>query len=894
MSKSIPVVNTTCAYCGVGCGIQIHAHSPEQRRVDLTGDPDHPANFGKLCAKGATLAETISLEKRLLQPEIQGHTVDWQTATDYIADKLHAVKKQHGPDAIGIYLSGQLLTEDYYVANKFAKGFLGTANVDTNSRLCMSSSVVGHKRAFGEDLVPTCYEDIDHADLMVLVGSNTAWCHPIVYQRIKSAKQNNPALKVVVVDPRRTDTCDIADLHLAISAGSDVTLFNGLLKWLTTHSSIDQAYIESHTEGFAQAMTQAELDAPSVEQVATTCSIEPADLTTFYRWFQETPKTLTFYSQGVNQSVSGSDKVNAIINCHLATGRIGKAGAGPFSLTGQPNAMGGREVGGLANQLAAHMDFDPTSVERVARFWQASDMATQPGLKTIDMFEAARQGKIKVLWIMATNPAVSLPNSNKVREALEQCELVIVSDCIAETDTMAYADVKLPAQGWGEKNGTVTNSERCISRQRAFLASPNNAKPDWQIVASVARAMGFEDAFNYAHPYEVFREHAQLSCFENNREQRYRLFNLTHLAHLSDEQYESLTPAQWPHTSQPTKRLFSDGDYPTLNGKANFVAVRHRTVANSTGPQYPLQLNTGRIRDQWHTMTRTAFAPRLNAHTRQPFIDIHPQTATRFKVTHGGLVQITSQWGAMQAIARVTPAVQPQQIFAPMHWNDQFAPQGRVGPLVNPDVDHNSGQPELKHTPVTIEPLSFQTYAKLWVRREITTPGCDYWVKVIDSHSIHYDLAGNNAALQHFSPQPEPATLSYEDNSQQIRRLAWFQNKQLIACLFIAPQPITTNERWISQLFQKAELNSNERQALLSGQPPADVEDTGAIVCACYSIGEKTIANAIENGCCTAIEVGNKTKAGTNCGSCVGEINAMITSLHSKTHQPNHSINVTN
>ena len=885
MTAAIPIkqtsetVKTTCAYCGVGCGIEVNVHNKEQRSSSLDGDPQHPANYGKLCAKGATLAETVGLKQRLLEPMIHNRQVDWPTAIDFVARQLQQIITQHGPDAVGLYVSGQLLTEDYYVANKFAKGFLGTANIDTNSRLCMSSSVVGHKRAFGEDVVPTCYEDIDHADLMILVGSNTAWCHPIVYQRIKKAKQNNSALKIVVIDPRRTDTCDIADLHLAIRSGTDALLFNGLLAWLANEDALDHAFISDHTTGFESALSSARADAPDLTHLSERCGLNQDDLLTLCSWFRDTPKTLTFYSQGVNQSTAGSDKVNAIINCHLATARIGKIGAGPFSLTGQPNAMGGREVGGLANQLAAHMDFDEASIDRVQRFWQAPNMATQPGLKAIDLFEAAHQGKVKALWIMATNPAVSLPDNNCVREALARCDLVIVSDCIANTDTLAFAHVKLPAQGWGEKDGTVTNSERCLSRQRAFLPSAGNALPDWKIISQVASAMGFAKGFGYESAVEIFREHAQLSCFENNEAKRFRSFNLQDVADISQQDYDQWQPQQWPLNGAPQSRLFGDGRFSTADRKARFIAITYAPVANATDTQYRLQLNTGRVRDQWHTMTRTAFAPRLNAHKARPFVEIHPETAKQYRINADDIVRVTSPWGEMLAAATITTGVSPEQVFVPIHWNDQFAANGRVSPLVNPNADPFSGQPEMKHTPVTIRRQTFSSYARFWCRDDAQMPDCDYWVKVMGEDCNLYELADTKTfdldALMNTQGKPG---IEYQDPSHGIIRYAWFKDQQLQAALFVAPAPLTINERWISGLFSKETLRPTERQALLSGQTPPDVEDTGVIICACHSVGEKTIRQAIAQGCCTAAAVGEHTRAGTNCGSCVGEINQMILS----------------
>ena len=439
-----------------------------------SGDPEHPANFGRLCSKGSALCETLSLDGRLLHPMRRAPTgsyerLAWEVALDAVAGGFRRTIERHGPEAVAFYVSGQLLTEDYYVANKLMKGFIGTANIDTNSRLCMASSVAGHKRAFGADTVPGCYEDLDEADLLILVGSNAAWCHPVLHQRMLRNKADRGA-RIVVVDPRATATAEDADLLLRIAPGTDSILFSGLFTYLAEQGAVDRSYISGHTSGFSEALARARHLAPDMDAVALRCDIAVADLAKFYSWFRETTRTVTLYSQGVNQSAQGTDKVGAIINCHLATGRISRPGMGPFSLTGQPNAMGGREVGGLANQLAAHMGFEPESVERISRFWGASGVAAKPGLKAVELFEAVAAGRIKALWVMATNPAVSLPRANNVRDALSQLDLLVVSDVTASTDTIsAGAHILLPAAAWGEKDGTVTNSERLISRQRAFL-----------------------------------------------------------------------------------------------------------------------------------------------------------------------------------------------------------------------------------------------------------------------------------------------------------------------------------------------------------------------------------------------------------------------------------------
>src|SRR6202030_1153775 len=484
------VVSTTCPYCGVGCGVR--AEIAADGRVRVLGDPAHPANFGRLCSKGSALTETIDLEGRLLHPQIGERRASWNDALELVASTFSRTIAEHGPDSVAFYVSGQLLTEDYYVANKLMKGFIGSANIDTNSRLCMSSAVAAHKRAFGEDLVPTNYEDLELADLIVLVGSNLAWCHPVLHQRILKAKEVRPSLRVVVIDPRRTPTCDMADLHLPLRAGTDVTLFNGLLSWLAQHQLVDRAFVDAHTRGAAQALLVAENTAGDMGAVARLCGLDIRTLRDFYEWFGSTDRVVTLFSQGVNQSSSGTDKGNSIINAHLLTGRIGRPGTGPFSITGQPNAMGGREVGGLANTLAAHMELENAEHRRIVQdFWAAPRIAERPGLKAVDLFEAMHRGRIKAVWIIATNPVVSLPNADRAREALRRCDLVVVSDCVAQTDTTALAHILLPAAAWGEKDGTVTNSDRHISRQRSFLPAPALARPDWWMICQVAQRLGF-------------------------------------------------------------------------------------------------------------------------------------------------------------------------------------------------------------------------------------------------------------------------------------------------------------------------------------------------------------------------------------------------------------------
>ena len=646
IDPALRAVSTTCPYCGVGCGVL--ATPDGSGGAAISGDPEHPANFGRLCSKGSALGETIALESRLLHPMIRCkgvlERVAWTDALDHVAHRLHHIVARDGADAVAFYLSGQLLTEDYYVANKLMKGFIGTANVDTNSRLCMASSVAGHRRAFGADTVPGCYADLEEADLLVFVGSNAAWCHPVLYQRMLANKHKRGA-RMVVIDPRRTDTASEADLFLGLKPGTDTALFSGLLVHLADNGALDKGYIETHTSGFDDALARARQIAGSTAATALATGLTEADVATFFQMFRTTERVVTLYSQGVNQSAQGTDKVNAIINCHLATGRIGKVGASPFSLTGQPNAMGGREVGGLANQLAAHMGFSPPDIDRVRRFWKAPRIATHEGLKAVQMFEAIARGEIKALWVMGTNPAVSLPDADLVREALKKLEMFIVSENVRHNDTVdAGVQVLLPALAWGEKSGTVTNSERRISRQRSFLPAPGEARPDWWIMCEVAKRLGFGAAFDFKSAAEIFREHAGLSAFENNGS---RDFDIGGLREVTDEGYDGLSPVLWPlrDGDAPRQRFFADGRFYANDRKARFVAPEVPALKTETSAGRPLRLNTGRIRDQWHTMTRSGLSLRLGSHLPEPFVEIHPDDANRFGVDDDSFARVTTDYG---------------------------------------------------------------------------------------------------------------------------------------------------------------------------------------------------------------------------------------------------------
>ncbi|MBI3706966.1 MAG: molybdopterin-dependent oxidoreductase [Proteobacteria bacterium] len=879
-------IRTTCPYCGVGCGIL--AAPDRQDGATIVGDPDHPANRGRLCSKGAALGETLSLDGRLLHPEMHGRRTDWHTALQAVADGFQRIVATHGPDAVAFYVSGQLLTEDYYVANKLIKGFIGTANIDTNSRLCMASSVAGHRRAFGSDTVPGTYEDLEQADLIVLVGANLAWCHPVLYQRIAAAKAQRPGLRVVVVDPRSTATCDTADLHLPLRPGSDVLLFNGVLAALARDGRVDRAFVAVATENFEAALSAAVVTAGDVAAVAAGCDLDTGDVARFFALFAATERVVTVYSQGVNQSSCGTDKVNAIINCHLATGRIGRPGMGPFSVTGQPNAMGGREVGALANQLAAHMDFDrPDDVDRVGRFWRAPHIATRPGLKAVDLFHAVEAGRIRALWIMATNPVVSMPEADQVRRALHRCDLVVVSDCMRTTDTAGLAHILLPALAWGEKDGTVTNSERCISRQRSFLSAPGEARPDWWMLAETAKRLGFGEAFAYRSPADIFREHAALSAFENDGR---RDFDLGGLATIDDAAFDALAPVMWPVPVDPAgarARFFADGRFYTANHRGRFVPVRPRPPANAPDGQFPLALNTGRTRDQWHTMTRTGKSPRLSLHAPEPLLDIHPADAAAGGLADGALARLRSRWGEALARVRLSPEQRRGVAFMPMHWNDQFAGAARVNAVINPVVDPISGQPEFKHTPIRVTPFAARWYGFALARRRPELDGIGYWVASLSDGFWRHDLAGEEPpadawrtlrAALHRAGAGEWA--QYRDATIGRYRGALVCRGRLEACLFVGPTPNLPPIDWLAGLFRAKSLSDEQRAALLAGQSGVGTVAAGPVVCACFGVGRLTIRAAItQHGLTTTAAVGAALQAGTNCGSCLPEIRALLAAV---------------
>ncbi len=872
-------VRTTCPYCGVGCGVSGLA---EGRALSVAGDIAHPANAGRLCSKGAALGATVGLEGRLLHPMIGDRRVPWKQATRLVAKRFAETIARHGPDSVAFYVSGQLLTEDYYVANKLMKGFIGSGNIDTNSRLCMASAVAAHKQAFGADLVPGCYEDLELADLIVFSGHNAAWTHPVLYRRLEAARARGQ--RHVVIDPRRTDTAQGADIHLAIAPQTDVRLWNGLLADLVRRGAVDQAYIDAHVNGWPELLLAlAEAD-QSPAAVAADCGVELADLTAFFDLFARTPRTVSLFSMGANQSAQGVAKGLAILNTHLATGRIGKPGACPFSITGQPNAMGGRETGGMANTLAGHMDFAPADQGRVARFWGAPQTARAPGLKAVDMFDAIHDGAIKAVWIMATNPAVSLPNTAKVREALARCSFVVASDVMASTDTVDLAHVRLPALAWGEKDGTVTNSERCISRQRPLMPAPGEARADWRIIADVARAMGHADGFSWTSPAAVFREWARLTAYENQD----RLLNLSGLLGLDGAGYEALAPVQWPVTGAGgTARLFTDGRFQTPDGRARFLPVRPAPPASAVDGAYPLSLNTGRIRDQWHTMTRTGLAPDLCRHAPEPYVDVHPEDAAAAGIAEGDLVRVRTVRGEAIAVARLTDRQRRGGLFMPMHWTDAFAPFGRSNGLIAPNIDPTSGQPEFKHTPAQMRPYR-ETWRGFLLTLDaggVVVPKDIVWRRLPQTACQQFEFAGRGDEAQREAIRKAAGRgavgelLTYEDARAGSLRLAWVDGGRLNRVLFLTVSGRLPTRDWLVDLFEEPELSPTARTALLIGRPPGPVVDPGLMICACLKVGTRAINTAITAGARSVEAVGTATGAGTNCGSCRPELARMIQTL---------------
>ncbi len=859
---------TTCPYCGVGCGIEISNNK-------IIGDALHPANSGSLCVKGVALAESLQMPSRLLYPKLREKEVSWQVITDLIAQEIHQAKAEFGPDSVAMYVSGQLLTEDYYVANKLMKGYVGSANIDTNSRLCMSSAVAAHVRAFGEDVVPVNYDDIDKTELLIICGANTAWTHPVLFRRIQQARENNPNLKLVVIDPRETVTAEQADLHLPIKNDGDVSLFNGLIKFLIEQQCIDSEYINSYTESFSALAEEVSDLRYDVTNLTSSIGISEEKLTTFFQWFAQSPTAITLFCQGVNQAENGVDKGNAIINAHLASGKIAKSGCGPFSITGQPNAMGGREVGGLANQLAVHRAFDSESIKQVQAFWDSPEIATKPGLKAVELFEAVERGEIKVLWIMATNPVVSLPDNQMVKRALEACPFVIVSDITAESDVAKYADVLLPAVGWGEKQGMVTNSERRMSRQRQFQVPPGEAKPDWWAISQVGQALceleKAQNGFAFTSEHAVFREYAAMTGM--NADSPLKL-DLSQHANLTEQEYEEWVPTQWGG-----ERPFADGIYSHPDGKARFVVTSELPQRLERAKGW--WLNTGRQRDQWHTMTRTGHIAHLAASELEPTVYMNTLSATQNRLKAGQLIKLfqpTSNTGIYAKVA-IDEGLGFQELFMSMHWAGRYGGESSVNAIVNSVKDPISGQPAFKSSYVEVQDAAVKTYG-MFIGTQF------------DSGKFLYSAfqAESNLGIWRFAHDKRPKKQSFcrTEKSRWITidiALGWLavdydlvgDVRIIRSVLVVSSEPIQTDYTNFTGLIGKP-MELSQLLTITQSQSSAK------LVCSCFRVTDKQIHDAMEKQDCTSLtQLQNKLKCGTNCGSCVSQIKQMLDShLHQK------------
>jgi assimilatory nitrate reductase catalytic subunit len=898
-------IRSTCCYCGVGCGVLIDAErdAAGSRIVGVEGDPAHPANHGRLCTKGRTLAQTAhSMQFRLLTPELRAHRqqsrrrVDWAVALDTVADRLADIVHQHGPDAVAFYLSGQLLTEDYYVFNKLAKGLLGTNNIDTNSRLCMSSAVAAYKLAFGADGPPTCYEDLELAKTVLFAGSNMAYAHPVLLRRLEDARRDDPQVRWIVIDPRRTDTAAMADLHLAIQPGTDVALFNGMLHHLLWEDLIDPAFIAGHTSGFGELKSLLREYTPRM--AAELCGIEVADLIQAAEWFGRSPATLSLYCMGLNQSVHGTDKNLALIHLHLATGQIGRPGAGPFSLTGQPNAMGGREVGGMATMLAAHRDIEVAEDRaQVERLWglPAHTLSARPGLPAVALFDALRSGKVKAVWIACTNPVHSMPDIGHVREALQRAELVIVQEAFGNTDTVPYADVLLPAATWGEKEGTVTNSERRISRVRAAVAAPGEAKPDWWIANEVARRLearlappGAAPLFGFDSTAAIFDEHRRLTVGRD-----------LDIGGLDYARLETDGPQQWPFPAnavQGQARRYTDGVFATADGRARFHPTPYRPVAEAISAHYPLRLLTGRLRDQWHGMSRTGRVPGLFAHSPRPGLRMHPQDAARRGLAEGELVRVTGKRGELVLALQLSDELASGTVFAAMHWSGQFLSSGGINELTQPAVDARSQQPELKHAAVRVEKAEFGWHLLAARRGEVLSlqaavqpllkecafaelsfavePGAGddiAWLTLRAAHAQAPPDAWLDAVTQALTLSPGADSVEYRDARRGLlKRVIWRAEageRHIDGVLLSDTQPHRIEEALLERaLSGRAWRGSGLAVFAQSGHGLRD-----ALVCNCMQVGETAIREQVAQGAGVR-ELQQRLGCGTVCGSCLPQL----------------------
>jgi assimilatory nitrate reductase catalytic subunit len=905
---------STCPYCGVGCGVIIESENDEV--VGVRGDPDHPANFGRLCTKGSTLAMTAQplryMQARAKYPLIHGERSSWDAALSLCVDKFASIIDKHGPDSVAFYISGQLLTEDYYVFNKLAKGLIGTNNVDTNSRLCMSSAVAGYKQTLGADAPPACYDDVNDTDCLFIAGSNTAFAHPVLFRRIEDARKRNPAMKVIVVDPRRTDTSAFADLHLPILPGTDVMLFNAMLHVALWEGWIRRDYIDAHTEGFDALRDSVRETSPAV--AAAVCGVSREAIEQAAKWFATSKATLSLYCQGLNQSSSGTAKNAALINLHLVTQQIGRAGAGPFSLTGQPNAMGGREVGGLANLLSAHRDMaNPEHRAEIARFWGVADVPSKPGKTAVELFEALKTGEVKAVWIACTNPAQSMPDLQSVQEGLSNAEFVVLQEAYAHTETAKFAHVLLPATTWAEKDGTVTNSERRITRVNPAVPAFGESKHDWLIATEFAQRLKAklptlakdEIQFDYSTAESVWNEHKETT--------RSRDLDITGLSY----PMLATAPEQWPFPEgavEGKKRLYEDGKFATASGKAKLVVTPYKGVADEINARFPIRLTTGRLRDQWHAMSRTGTVGQLFGHVAEPAIDIAKVDADRKGLKTGDFALVTSRRGKQIIRVNISDEVRSGQAFIAMHWGSGFL-GGKstfgVNGLTCPTFDPISKQPELKHSAVRVEAISlpFQLFSCGFVRADKVLSAKQQMQSMFaefefascvpfactdqtrrDEEGLLLRIASEvvpdanrisklRSQLRELFAVEEENLIQYSDPRRASLREASLDGDELSYCLLIGDQ---ASEVWLRELLQsKAQAASMGAMLLVaSREPPKGFKGQGKVICQCFGVTQTKIQDALATMQGTPQEnlraLQSQLACGTNCGSCVPELKNMI------------------
>ncbi len=916
---------STCAYCGVGCGVLIQ--SDGRHITGVRGDPEHPANYGRLCSKGASLHLTARPEvlasRRLLAPRWrEDRSLPWQASSwdgiqQRLVERLLALRAAHGPESLGFYISGQLLTEDYHAFNKLARGLWGTPHIDSNSRLCMSSAVVGYKKALGADAPPCSYEDIEQAACLFIAGSNAAWAHPILFRRIEAAKAANPALRIIVVDPRRTETAEFADLHLALRPGSDVALFQAMLHQMIWQGWIRPDFIAAHTEGFEAVREQVQAMSPA--RAAQLCDLPEAQIIEAARLFSQSPATLSLYCMGLNQSSAGTDKNQSLIQLHLASGQIGRPGCGPFSLTGQPNAMGGREAGGMATLLPGHRD--PASVidrAEVAALWGVEQIPAGPGKTAVEMFEAAETGEIKALWIACTDPAQSLPHQSLVRAALKRCELVVLQDAFSGSATAEFAHVLLPAATWGEKEGTVTNSERRISRVRAAVPPPGEARSDWQIVRDIARRLepvlrpGQPSLFAWDGPEQAWLEHREAT--------RGRDLDIGGLSYARLEQ----APQQWPcpegaETGRP--RLYLDHRFATPSGRARFQPISWRPPVEWPSVERPLQLSSGRLRDQWHGLSRSGTVPALFGGAPEPRLALHPDELVRQGLAEGELATVSSARGRLHVRVTADAQLGPRQAWLPMHWGSEYllgrddtgaALQG-VNALSQDRCCPDSGQPELKYATVGLQRLALPWQvlgaahvpdaqaerlhqALLALGREAgyaccvpvasPAPGETGWL--LEAAFAQVPGADWLQSLTQTLALHAPGALRYADGRRGHLRLLRLQGEgeaaRLQAWLRLGEARAGQGDgAWLDAWWREGRPVAGLGRQLLAPQAAGPSAPGSPVICQCLGVRESQIQGRLQQ--CQDLTPADRLQAlqsalrcGTQCGSCLPQLRRLAQS----------------